>query len=134
MRGRAQPKPKVGELTFAELAEAVEDVFGAGCVGLCGASEDATDEGRSAFVRASLYLIVLQRMDWRLVSQEAIGDLKRKITREVREELATLLEVDVNEVFRLHHHAAGLRAKDGAYRAKAREIERTLARRHGLGV
>ena len=130
-----QSRREADELTFAEVAEAVEGAFGTGCVGLGDSvSGTTTEEARSAFVRASLYLVVLQRVNGHFESQESTGDLKRKTTRKVREELADLLGVDVNEVFRLHHHAAGLRAKDPDYCEKARRIERSLAERHGMAV
>ena len=96
MRGKAQSRRKADELTFAEVAEAVEGAFGTGCVGLGDARGSMTEEACSAFVRTSLRLVVLQRMDGHFGPQEATGDLKRKATREVREELAASLGVDVN--------------------------------------
>ena len=108
---------------------------GEGSVGLGGEEPGPqVDVARATFVRASLLLVVKGRL-------EAMGDLGEKRTdeyfrlnREVRAELAGLLGVDENEVFRLHHHAAGLRAKDPAYRETARAIERELAERHGMVV
>lgn len=131
----AQMRKPLEELTYPEIGEAVEDAFGKGSVGLgAGAPKRRADVARATFVRASLLLVVRSRL-------ESMGDLgeERKseyfrLCREVRGELAGLLGIDENEVFRLHHRAAGLRAKDPEYREKARMIERELAERHGMVV
>lgn len=123
------------ELTYAKIAEAVEGAFGEGSIGLAGSAHGrVTETARSTFVRVSLRLIVRHRL-------EVLGDLSEdarvvsfKMNRQVREELADLLGVDENEVFRLHHHAAGQRAKSVFYRDTARGIERELAKTHGLDV
>ncbi len=123
------------ELTYAEIAQEVERVFGDGTVGLGGAGCDRiTDTARATFVRACILLIVKQRCDAAgLNRHEQAGECLR-INREVRLEYAALLGVSENEAFRLHHHAAGLRAKDPEYRKTARAIERRLAKRHGMSV
>ena len=124
-----------GSLTLAGIAGAVEGVCGRGSVGVAGGSSGfVTDDARSAFVRIALYLAVLQRTGKRFESAGEAMAQKRKATREVREELAQLLSVDANEVFRLHHHAAGMMAKDEGYREKVRTIERELAEGHGIGL
>ena len=121
------------ELTFREIAMLVNARFCASqsCL-LNGRTRQSCDGERSAFVRIALHLVVLQRVGNRFGSAEEAVAHKRQATREVREELAGALGVDVNEVFRLHHHAAGLIAKDKSFRSKVRAIERELAEGHGI--
>ena len=124
-----------GELTLAEIAMAVEGGFGPGSVGLVGSTSGiATDEARSAFVKMALHLVVIQRVEGCCVSPDKTWELRRKAMRDVRGELASMLGIDVNEVFRLHHHADGLKAKDRSYREKARGIEWGLAKEYRLGA
>lgn len=124
-----------GEFTYAEIAEEVERAFGKGSVGLgCKSGDDVTETARAAFVRACLLLVVKQRCEAAgLNRHEQFGEYLR-VNREVRREYSALLGVDENEAFRLHHRAAGLRAKDAEYRDKARKVERSLAERHGMVV
>ena len=124
-----------GELTNAEIAEEVERSFGKGSVGLgCENSDEVSEIARATFVRVSLLLVVKQRCEAVGLNRHEQSDEYFRINREVRREYSALLKVDENEVFRLHHHAAGLRAKDAGYRDKARKIERSLAERHGMVV
>ena len=124
-----------GEVSLDEVAEAVEGVFGVGSVGRAGDPPAApSEEARAAFVRACILLIGKQR-------REALGDLgderaqvESQIRREVRTEIGDFLGVDEQEVFRLHHRAAGERARNPEYRAKARMIEREVGLRHGMSV
>jgi len=124
-----------GDLTVREVAEAVEDVFGPGSTGaLDGRPGIARDEARGCLVRSSLYLIVKQRLESDDAPVADAGLERSRLSRAVRGDLARLLGVDENEVFRLHHHAAGLRAKDPEYRDIARSIDHRLAKRHGMVV
>ena len=123
------------ELTYAEIADEVERVFGEGSVGLGGKGcGEVTDIARATFVRACILLVVKQRCDSIGLNRREQAEEYFEINREVRHEYAALLGVDENEAFRLHHHAAGLRAKDVEYCKKARRIERLLGERHGMTV
>ena len=134
-RKQMQNESRPGELTFAEIAASVEEAFGVGSVALAsGASGNATDEARSAFVRTALRLVVIQRLEGHCASPDDTWELRRKAMREVREELASSLGVDTNEVFRLHHHAEGLKAKNREYGELIRGNEWSLAKKYGLGA
>ena len=123
------------ELTYAEIVEAIEDAFGKGTIGLAGcALGRVTETARSTFVGVSLRLVVRHRLETLCDPGEDARVVSFKMNRQVREELADLLGVDENEVFRLHHHAAGLRVKSIAYRDIVRGIERELAKAHSLGA
>lgn len=134
-KGVRQAQSTYHELTYSEIAEEVERVFGEGSVGLGGEADGAAAEvARATFVRACILLVVKQRCEAvGLNRREQSGEYSR-INREVRLEYAALLGIDENEAFRLHHHAAGLRAKDPEYRETARAIERGLAEKHGMTV
>ncbi len=123
------------ELTYEEIAAEVERIFGEGAVGLGGTEcNKATEIARATFVRACILLVVKQRCDAIGLNRRKQAEEYFRINRKVRYEYAALLGIDENEAFRLHHHAAGLRAKDAEYRDKAREIERFLAEKHGMTV
>ncbi|MBQ9000373.1 MAG: hypothetical protein IJ087_00775, partial [Eggerthellaceae bacterium] len=105
-----------------------------GSVGLGCEGGGVSEIARATFVRACLLLVVKQRCEAAgLDRHEQFGEYLR-VNREVRREYSALLGVDENEAFRLHHHAAGVRAKDAEYRNEARKIERALAERHGMVV
>lgn len=122
-------------LTYEEIADEVERVFGEGSVGLGGSRDgEPAEVARATFVRASILLVVKQRCEVVGLNRREQSEEYFRINREVRREYSALLRVDENEAFRLHHHAAGLWAKDVEYRNKARKIEQSLAERHGMVV
>lgn len=134
-RDGLKPAAARGLSIYAEIAEEVEKVFGLGSVGLGdGESGSQTDEARACFVRESIYLVVKCRLESAGNPTEDARAAKSRETRKVREELADLLGVDVNEVFRLHHHAAGLRAKDADFREKSGIAGRVLDEKFGYGL
>ena len=126
---------KLGGLGPAEVADAVEAAFGEGSVGRAGdASATATEEARAMFVRVCVLLLNKQRHE----ALDNPGDVsereKMRIRGEVRAEVGAFLGVDENEVFRLHHRAAGKRAADPDFRKAAQAIERELGFRYGMVV
>jgi len=122
-------------ITFSEVEEAVEDVFGKGSVGLDkrGAS-NANEIARATFVRASALLVVKQRCEAIGLNRSDGAQKYFEINRKVRQECSAFLGIEENEAFRLHHRAAGLRAKDPKYRDVAQRIERDVAKRYGMVV
>ena len=116
------------ELTLTDVAQAVERICGMGAVGYGGSmSKRATEEARSIFVRVALRLAVDQALDGNCELPEVGRELRRCVTRQVRADIAEALGVDVNEVFRFHHHAAGARIREAGYREKVKLVERELA-------
>lgn len=121
--------------TYDEIADAVEALFGKGSMGLDDLEPDAVSEdARAAFVRASILLVVKGAFDIEGLSGDERALAGFKASREVRSDIAALLAVDENEVFRLHHHAAGRRARDAAYRSTCQGLERSIGKRHGMYV
>ena len=140
--GVRQAQATCGELTYAEIAGEVEVVFGEGTVGLGGEKAEVRGEGgdgiaeiaRATFVDACILLVVKQRCDAIGFDRREHAEQLFRIIREVRQELAVLLAVDENEVFRFRHHAEGLRTKDPGYRKAIRALEQRLAKRYGMVV
>ena len=122
--GRA---PFGAESIYADVSAAVEREFGAG-------SLDVDEGARAAFVRASLLLAVKARVEPLGAGPGEAWLQRSRAERDVRRELAAVLGVDEDEVFRLRHRAAGLRAGDGRYRATMRAIERDVAGARGMVV
>lgn len=121
--------------TYGEIADAVEALFGKGSMGLDDLEPDAiSEDARAAFVRASILLVVKGAFDIEGLSGDERALAGFKASREVRGDIADLLGVDENEVFRLHHHAAGRRARDAAYRSACQGLERSIGKRHGMYV
>lgn len=137
---------EVGELTLLEIAEAVESEFGLSPIGLkvqVGMSPvelteqvagNEADAVRAAFVGIAPGLIAKQRMEPYDATTKEVWLEKARIYRQVKKDLAGLLGVDMNEVFRLGHRMRGLQAKDAAYRDGVQRVEREVARRYGMIV
>ena len=134
-RGGSKSSSRITVPTYAEIAEAVEALFGKGSMGIDDLEPDAASEdARAAFVRASILLVVKGAFDIAGLSRDERALVGFKASRAVRNDIAVLLGVDENEVFRLHHHAAGRRAQDAAYRSACQYLERSIGKRHGMHV
>ena len=134
-RGGLKSGSRFSAPTYAEIADAVETLFGKGSMGLDDSEPDVVSEdARAAFVRASILLVVKGAFDIEGLSHDERVLAGFKAAREVRNDIAELLGVDENEVFRLHHHAAGKRARDTAYRSACQGLERSIGKRHGMCV
>lgn len=123
------------EITLEEIEGAVERVFGKGSVGFIGrGSVEPHEVARATFVWSATLLLSKQRCEMRGMGSKEWRRVYFKVSREVRREISGVLGIDENEVFRLHHHSSGLRAKDPEYREVARAIDRDLADRHGMVI
>lgn len=109
------------------IAEAIEAAFGPESVGLgAGPGDNFSEAARALFVREAILSSASDR------AQAVGGDAahaRLEARSEARRELSAALGVDENEVFRLHHRAAGLLARDRSFKKVACEVRKRLMQR-----